>query len=377
MYKHLLFLLGIFLCGLTGVAQTELTVELGNLANEKEAEFYEIQPDQKPKLIQKATVKEGKIQVALSRAENQSLVSLKLKDLSGEVFFIREDRPTLIKVSVINLDGKLGLNTSNVVIEGGPANELYLAFLKHNKQQDERFIQLSAKYPVGNADYRTSQKQREELNRVYTDHMSYLKRKILAHPDLLPSLFMFEEILNEDILSLLEKVEIFESLDESVKSTPLGEKLATRLSHYKATSIGGKAENFSAQTPDGEIFSLEEALAKGGEYLLVEFWASWCPHCQREIPFVAELYKKYHEKGLSVLAVSADFKKDEWVQAIEEYGLVWDNISNLKRMEDPIMKLYEVTSIPNNYLLDNNGRIVTKNINGEDLKEKLEELFGF
>lgn len=141
-------------------------------------------------------------------------------------------------------------------------------------------------------------------------------------------------------------------------------------------NIGDQAPNFSARTPQGKELSLENVLAKKGKYTLIEFWASWCPFCQREMPKVVEVYKKYHKQGLNIIGVSIDSNKDEWVKkGIRKFGMRWDQVSNLNKWNDPIVKKYGVHSIPANFLLDNNGKVIAKDLKGDALKTKMKTLF--
>ena len=106
----------------------------------------------------------------------------------------------------------------------------------------------------------------------------------------------------------------------------------------------------------------------------MDFWASWCGPCRAENPNVIRLYKKYHDKGLEVLGVSLDDNKSKWVQAIMEDGLPWLNGSDLKGQASEIARVYGVRSIPFTLLLDENNRIVAKNLRGKELAKKIEEL---
>jgi thiol-disulfide isomerase/thioredoxin len=107
---------------------------------------------------------------------------------------------------------------------------------------------------------------------------------------------------------------------------------------------------------------------------LVDFWASWCGPCRGENPNVVEVYKEYHEKGFDVLGVSLDMKKENWIKAIEDDGLIWHNVSDLKYWNNEAAQDYAVSSIPSNVLIDENGTIIAKNLRGEDLRKKVEEL---
>lgn len=121
------------------------------------------------------------------------------------------------------------------------------------------------------------------------------------------------------------------------------------------------------------MLSLSELVGKS-KLLLVDFWASWCGPCRAENPNVVEVYNKYHEKGFDVLGVSLDMQKDSWIKAIQDDGLIWHNISDLKYWNNEAAKSYGISSIPSNLLLDENGIIIAKNLRGEDLRNKVEDI---
>ena len=135
--------------------------------------------------------------------------------------------------------------------------------------------------------------------------------------------------------------------------------------------MGDTAPNFKASTPDGKVVSLKEGL---GKVTLIDFWASWCAPCREENPSVVALYAELHSKGLNIISVSLDDDANKWKAAIAEDKLSWTQVSNLKEMQDPIALQYGVTQIPTTILIDASGKIVARDLFGEDLKEKIQEL---
>jgi peroxiredoxin len=141
----------------------------------------------------------------------------------------------------------------------------------------------------------------------------------------------------------------------------------------KRVAVGQRFVPFTM--PDSSGVPVALATFIGQNYLLVDFWASWCAPCRAENPNVVALYKLYHENGLDILGVSFDSNRDRWLKAIKDDGLTWNHVSDLSGWENKAGKLYGIRSIPSNMLLDPSGTIIAKNIMGEDLKKKLEELF--
>ena len=144
----------------------------------------------------------------------------------------------------------------------------------------------------------------------------------------------------------------------------------------KKKQPGRKFVNLAMRDLDGVIRHLDEWCGKGN-YVLVDFWASWCGPCRKEMPNVVENYVKYHGKGFEIVGVSFDQKAEPWKAAVKQMGMDWVQISDLKGWESAASEAYGVMAIPSNVLLDGEGRIVAYDLRGEKLGEKLKELYGF
>jgi len=109
---------------------------------------------------------------------------------------------------------------------------------------------------------------------------------------------------------------------------------------------------------------------------MIDFWASWCKPCRRENPHIVNVYNKFHDKGLEIIGVSLDRtgQKDRWIKAIADDKLAWQQVSNLQFWQDPIARTYSVRSIPASFILDENGKIIAKNLRGPALEAKMKEL---
>ena len=160
-------------------------------------------------------------------------------------------------------------------------------------------------------------------------------------------------------------------LDKSTENTKYGKLGREKLIQLRGTMIGYPAVNFAQADPNGKMVNLKDLK---GKYVLVDFWASWCGPCRAENPNVVNAYNKYKDKGFTVLGVSFDQNKDAWIKAIEKDNLTWTQISDLKGWGNEAGKLYGITSIPQNLLIDKEGKIVAKNLRGPELDAKLEEI---
>ncbi|WP_119078915.1 TlpA disulfide reductase family protein [Chitinophaga alhagiae] len=165
---------------------------------------------------------------------------------------------------------------------------------------------------------------------------------------------------------------IFQSLAKEARKTPSGKQFAYRLELAKKLAPGQPAIDFSQNNPDGKPVTLASFR---GKYVLVDFWASWCGPCRAENPNVVSAFNKYKDKGFTVLGVSFDENKEKWVEAIAKDELDWTQVSDLKGWANEVGKLYGIRAIPQNLLLDPQGKIVAKNLRGEALESKLAELF--
>ncbi|WP_177207021.1 TlpA disulfide reductase family protein [Prevotella sp. KH2C16] len=164
---------------------------------------------------------------------------------------------------------------------------------------------------------------------------------------------------------------LYDSLSPRVRSSSIGKELQATLKKQKTTLAGAKAPAFSLPTPDGTEVSLASVK---GKCVLIDFWASWCGPCIRELPNIKEVYAKYHTKGFEVISISLDDNKDKWVGAIKKYQLPWLQLSSLKGWKCPVAKLYNVSAVPAMVLLDENGLIITDNARGEALEKEVSKL---
>ena len=162
-------------------------------------------------------------------------------------------------------------------------------------------------------------------------------------------------------------VDAFKDSDPSAAAN-----MKAQIEQMKSFVVGGQAPDFTQKTPDGGEMSLSELR---GKVVLVDFWASWCGPCRRENPNVVRMYNKYKDKGFDILGVSLDKTQDRWVQAIEQDGLEWHHVSDLKGWSNEVAQAYGVRSIPHTILLDQEGRIIARNLRGQALEDKLEQLF--
>lgn len=149
--------------------------------------------------------------------------------------------------------------------------------------------------------------------------------------------------------------------------------LQNKIKALSQLAVGSPAPEISLPDPNGNTLTLSSFK---GSYVLVDFWAAWCGPCRRENPNVVRMYNTYHDKGFEILSVSLDRKRDAWLKAIQDDGLNWNHVSDLKYFNSEAAQTYKINAIPATYLIGPDGTIVAKNLRGASLEAKLREIFG-
>ena len=157
--------------------------------------------------------------------------------------------------------------------------------------------------------------------------------------------------------------------------TPKGREVLAKADTVKACAIGSPYIDLALQDVEGNPVKLSECI-EPGKYTLVEFWASWCGPCRGEIPHLKKVYELYHAEGFNIVSISMDAKKTDWTKAIENEGMEWTQLSDLKAFEGPIHRLYNFDGIPYCVLVNPEGVIVHHNARGPELDNILIANYG-
>jgi peroxiredoxin len=315
-----------------------------------------------------------------TRADSAEMVEgqavLKGKVDMPELFYVtlegtRAFMPVFVENGNINVTAEFE-KIRNPQVTGSETHKKYIEFNESLADIDVLYNELNMQYRTARADndsvlMEQISNEYMELDRRKADHIkNYAIRNntSVVSPYVIQTYsYMFDADDLEDVAN---------SLDPSIKNSTYTKYVENRLATLKRVAIGQPFVDFSLNDPDGNIVPL--ASVTGKNYVLVDFWASWCQPCRRENPNIVDAYNKYHKKGFDVFGVSFDREYNDWVQAIQADNLTWTHVSDLKYWSSQAGKLYGVQSIPHSLLLDPDGIIIAKNLRGEALQNKLAEL---
>ncbi|GAA3939900.1 TlpA disulfide reductase family protein [Hymenobacter algoricola] len=271
--------------------------------------------------------------------------------------------------SRVQLGGDAQKLTGNYTVKGSKDSEVWQQL---NRRMLASKIQLTAveqRYGLNAQAGRTDSMQllKDRYFAVQAASTAEIKRLVRQNPKSVVSAFVVGNLLNPD-----EQFAFADSMAAEFKKTMPESRytkaLVARLDPLRATARGTVAPEISLAAPDGKMVALSSLR---GKYVLIDFWASWCGPCRQENPNVVKAYKRFKNKGFEIYSVSFDQDRGKWLKAIENDGLTWTHVSDLRGWESAAGQTYGVKSIPLSILLDPQGRIIDKNLRGDALEAKL------
>jgi peroxiredoxin len=279
-------------------------------------------------------------------------------------FYLENSDSIIIKGSIDSL--------FKAKITGSKTQREYDSFINSNKKLSDKYSKLIPKFQAAVGDPAKLAIIQKQQDSIETEMINLQKTYVKSNPSsyVTPSILvsLSYEMDADEIESMVNK------LDTAIAALPPIVTLKERVKVMKAVAIGQKAPDFALNDVNDKPVSLSSKI--GSKLLLIDFWASWCNPCRQENPNVVKVFNQFHKKGFDIFSVSLDQKKDPWVKAIADDKLTWTHVSDLQYWNSAAAKLYAVNSIPANFLLDETGKIIARNLRGEDLYNKVNEILG-
>jgi len=274
------------------------------------------------------------------------------------------------KISVVSTD-----SFANATIKGSKSHAEFVKWDNLMKPENQKGSELNKEYSelYKKKDQAGMDRIEAEFDKLTASKNVKNKQYLAENPSSPIAMFIFRQLAGYDI-NADEAEPIFLSLSEKLRSGPAGKEMAEKIEIAKKTGVGRMAMDFTQNDTLGNPVSLSSFK---GKHVLIDFWASWCGPCRQENPNVVKAFNNYKDKGFTVLGVSLDQPnaKDKWMKAIHDDKLTWTHVSDLKYWKNEVAVQYGIQAIPQNYLIDPQGKIIGKNLRGEALNKKLEELF--
>ena len=212
------------------------------------------------------------------------------------------------------------------------------------------------------------QKEGAQLEEQYDNAIKEAVKKNITNP---VGVFLFKQTFYNN--STAENTELLEQIPANFQNDEAIVRIKDLTDKQKKTAVGTKFIDFEMKTPDGKPVKLSDYVGKG-KVVLVDFWASWCGPCRREIPNLVETYAKYKGKNFEIVGVSLDQDDAAWKDAIKKLNMTWPQMSDLKFWQSEGAQLYAVNSIPHTVLIDGEGTIIARGLHGEELQAKIAEV---
>lgn len=269
-------------------------------------------------------------------------------------------------------NGKINitLTKDNDSATGTPSNDAYQELRTPMSEMRTRAIAIYKEMSDTTlTDEQRVAKQQESM-KLQEEYRALIRESVKKNIGNPVGVYFFKQTYYDN--STAENEELLSLISEQYQNDEVIVGIKKQIEKEKKTAIGNKFTDFEMQTPEGKTVKLSDYVGKG-KVVLIDFWASWCGPCRREMPNLVETYAKYKDKNFEIVGVSLDQDATAWKDAIKKLNMTWPQMSDLKYWQSEGAQLYAVTGIPHTVLIDGEGTIIARGLHGEDLQNKVAE----
>ena len=262
-------------------------------------------------------------------------------------------------------------------VEGSSETTIFIEYNNLSKIRDIKLDSLNKAFQLLMETNKMDSKRMDSLSAIFeTPYNSIINQSnILMVDKISKNTNMYSSIMAIQALDPDKYSDLYKSLDAGLSKKFPNDKNVIMfhevVERMLSTNIGQFAPEISLPSPDGKEIALSSLK---GKLVLIDFWASWCGPCRKEMPNVVKIYSKFKNKGFEIYGVSLDQDKEKWMEAITKDGINWPQVSDLKYWDNVAARIYNVQGIPYTVLIDKDGKIIAKNLRGQELEKKIAEV---
>ena len=358
--KQLLVIAALMLAALpTEAQQVKYTINGISKDNGKTVSLIDRRTNQP---VNTATVADGKFSMS-GNADKDALMAIGIRENPWATIFFNDGTPMTI-------------NLNDSTVKGSALNERVNAY---DQQMNQPLVAFRAKLLGMSKEEKDSHAEElnKELQKIFDEEIAFVNKIFVDERNTLIPLAFAEIYFYDNGPQAFDKLQQEKVVFANHPALKRARDVVARTlaPAEKAAFVGQQFTDLEMADPDGNMHKVSELVGEG-KWVLVDFWASWCGPCRAEMPNVLAAYNKYHDKGFEVIGVSFDQKKEAWVKGISQLKLPWLQISDLKGWNCAAAPIYKIDGIPDNILIDPQGKITDRALRSQALQSRLKEIFG-